>query len=111
MNDCVFCKIINKEIPAKLQYEDSDVVVFNNNEPVSENHLLIVPKKHIASFIELDETVFAMTKAAQKIIKDLNLSPGYKLVFNGGKYQSVPHVHWHLLAGKLELGDDILNQT
>lgn len=111
MDECIFCKIINDEVPRELLYEDLDCVVFKSNAPVAEHHLLVVPKKHISSFMELDDHVFSMTKVAQKMIKDLNILDGYKIVFNGGKYQAVPHVHWHLLAGNLEKNDDILDKT
>lgn len=111
MKDCVFCKIVNNGIPRNLVYEDSNVVVFNSYKPAAEFHLLIVPKKHISNFMELDDTILSMTHVAQKIITDKNISGGYKMIFNGGKYQEVPHVHWHLLAGKIEDEDDILNRT
>ena len=111
MDDCVFCKIIKGDIKVDFVYQDESCVVFNSNAPVAEHHLLVVPKKHISSFTELDEIILPMTKVAQKLISDLKISDGYKLVFNGGKYQSVPHLHWHLLAGKLEDENDILNKT
>jgi histidine triad (HIT) family protein len=102
MEDCVFCKLIKGEIPRKLEYEDDKVVAFKSNKPVAEVHLLIVPKKHISTFMELGDEILDMTKAAQKIIKDRNLNSGYRLCFNGGKYVEVPHVHLHLLAGKID---------
>ena len=102
MEDCVFCKIIKGEIPKKFEYEDEKVVVFYSNKPSAETHLLIIPKKHIPTFAELDGEIIDMTKAAQKIIKDMNLGDGYRLCFNGGKYLEVRHVHLHLLAGKID---------
>ena len=102
MEDCVFCKLIKGEIPRKLEYEDDRVVAFNSNKPVAEVHILIVPKKHIPTFMELGDEILDMTKAAQKIIKDKKLNSGYRLCFNGGKYVEVPHVHLHLLAGKID---------
>lgn len=102
MKDCVFCKIVKEEIEKIFLYQDSDFVVFKSNAPAAEHHLLIVPKSHINSFMELGNEILGMIKVAQKMVKDLNLSDGYKMIFNGGKYQEVPHVHWHLLAGKLE---------
>jgi histidine triad (HIT) family protein len=110
MEDCIFCKIIRDEIPRDLIFEDSEAVVFKSNRPAAEHHLLVVPKKHIGTFMELDNVILSMTKVAQGIIKKLNLSDGYKMIFNGGKYQEVPHVHWHILSGKLEDSDDILNK-
>ena len=102
MEDCIFCKLIKGDIPRKFEYEDDKVVAFNSNKPVAETHLLIVPKKHIPTFMELDEELSDMTKAAQKIIKSMNLGSGYRLCFNGGKYLEVQHVHLHLLAGKID---------
>lgn len=102
IDDCVFCKIIKGGIPREFEYEDDKVVIFSSNKPEAEIHLLVIPKKHIPSFLELDEVILDMTKAAQKIIKDMNLSDGYKLCFNGGKYLEVQHVHLHLLAGKID---------
>lgn len=106
MSDCIFCKIANHEAPAKLELETDSVVAFPSISPASETHILIVPKEHIESFLDLEElhkeTLMEMAKAAQKIIQEKNIAEGYKLIFNGGKYQSVPHIHWHLLAGNLE---------
>ena len=102
MENCVFCKIVKGEIPRKLEYEDDDVVAFYSNKPAAEVHLLIVPKKHVSTFMDLDDRILDMTKAAQKIIKDKNLLSGYRLIINGGNNQEVPHVHLHLLAGKID---------
>lgn len=113
MKDCVFCKIIKKEIPSEIVFEDSDVIVFKNIEPVADVHVLICPKQHVESFLKINNefNLDNMVKAAQKMIKDLKIESGYKLCINGGKYQSVPHLHWHLLAGNLEKNDDIINNT
>lgn len=109
MDDCVFCKIINKDIKVDFVFEDENCVVFKSNAPVAEHHLLAVPKKHISSFTELDEIILPMTKVAQKMVTDFKLKDGYKMVFNGGKYQEVMHVHWHILAGKFNNESDIIN--
>lgn len=101
MENCIFCKIIKGEMPTELIYKDNDVFVFKNIKPLATHHLLVVPTKHINNFMELGDDILNMTKIAQKIIKDLNIEDGYKLVFNGGKYQEIPHLHWHLLAGDL----------
>ena len=102
MEDCVFCKLIKGELPRKFEYEDDEVVAFKSNKPVAEVHILIVPKKHIPTFMELGDEIFCLKKVAQKIIKDRNLNDGYRLCFNGGKYVEDPHVHLHLLAGKID---------
>src|SRR3989339_1436806 len=96
--DCVFCKIINKEIPTKnIRYEDSDIIAFDSIDPVAKTHILIVPKKHIISFLEInDDYDFSkIIKAAQKIIVENKIELAYKLVFNGGKFQTIQHLHWH----------------
>lgn len=103
--DCVFCKIIDKEIPTKkVRYEDFDVIAFDSINPVAETHILIIPKKHIVSFLEINEDFdfSKIVKAAQKIIMENKIELAYKLVFNGGKFQTVPHLHWHLLSGDLK---------
>lgn len=111
MDECIFCKIVKGKSPAAVEYETDSVIVIKNINPVSEIHLLVIPKKHVSNFLELDnETVTDLTKVAQKVIRDKNLGDGYKLVINGGKYQAVPHFHWHLLSGRLEK-NDILNKT
>lgn len=113
MEDCIFCKIIKGELPSDKVYEDNDVIAFNNIEPVADTHILICPKKHIQNFLNISSK-FDFSKIVyviQKLINDKNIQDGYKLVINGGKYQSVPHLHWHLLAGNLEKNDDILNNT
>lgn len=113
MSDCIFCKITDGEAPAEIEFENENVIAFNSIEPVSKVHVLVVPKKHIANFLEIsaDNIVLEMTKVAQRIIDDKKIADGYKLVFNGGKYQAVPHLHWHVLGGALENKSDILNQT
>ena len=115
MNDCIFCKIVNGDVPSKKVFENSDVMAFETIQPVAEHHILIIPKKHISIFLELkedDKSIFIeMAKVAQEVIKIRKIENGYKLIFNGGKYQMVKHLHWHLLGGKLEDEDDILNKT
>ncbi len=112
MDSCIFCKIVQKQAPATIEYENDDVICFRNIAPVAQTHILIVPKIHIDSFATIDgATIAALTKGAQELINKLGIGGAYKLVVNGGKYQSVPHFHWHLLAGKLENEDDILHQT
>ena len=102
MEDCVFCKIVKGELPSTKEYEDDNVVVFKNIKPSAEIHLLIVPKKHVATFMDLTNEMDSLVHAAQQVIKDKDIGSGYKLVVNGGKYQEVPHFHLHLLAGKLK---------
>ncbi len=111
MDDCIFCKIVKREAPASIVYESDTVIAFKSIQPVSETHILIVPKDHVYSVTDFSDAnqFFSLLTAAQSIIADLQLEKGYKLVFNGGKYQAVPHAHWHLLGGTLEDKKDVLN--
>ena len=106
MADCVFCKIIKGESPASVELESDNVIAFKSFDPAAEYHFLIVPKKHIREFISLAQSDFdllsEMAETAQGIIKRHGLSGGYKMIFNGGKYPEMKHLHWHLLGGKLE---------
>lgn len=103
MDDCIFCKILNKEIPTEFIYEDDFCVIFKDINPKAATHLLIVSKKHIDSIAVLEESdsqiVGKMILAAKKIAKKLNLK-GYKLLFNVGKDggQEVFHIHLHLMS-------------
>lgn len=103
MAECIFCKIINSEVSTTTVGESAHVLAFADVSPSADTHILIVPKKHIETFMDLTDTLEwdEMRQMAQQLVEKLNLSSGYKLVFNGGKYQHVPHVHWHLLGGNL----------
>jgi len=112
MSDCVFCQIAKGTLSTNKFFENDQIIAFESNQPVAEIHTLVIPKKHINSFSELDgETIAAMLQAAQKVINEKNISTGYKTIFNGGKYQAIPHVHWHIIGGKLEDESDILQNT
>ncbi len=106
MTNCIFCKIINKEIPATVQYEDEQILAFNDIHPVAETHILIIPKVHIESAMHMSEAhkelSHHMLEVANKLAKEKGL-PGYKLHMNVGKEggQIVMHIHFHLLGGKM----------
>jgi histidine triad (HIT) family protein len=107
MTDCLFCRIANREIPASIVYEDQRVVAFNDINPQAPAHVLIIPKRHIASLNEIsvedDQLVGELVRRAAAIAKDLGLSGGgYRTVFNTNRDagQTVFHVHLHLLAGR-----------
>lgn len=101
MLDCIFCKIINKELKADIIYEDQDFIVFKDIKPKATVHLLIAPKKHIESLNELEDIDLAgkMLLLPQKLIQDRN----YKIQINTGKKagQIIDHLHLHLLSGKM----------
>lgn len=107
MTDCIFCKIANGVIPAKMVYEDDRFVVFPDIGPLYKTHLLIVPKRHIASVNEVDGAgnealagIFAVAKAAADKVGVAE--GGYRLTVNTGPHagQAVMHFHMHLLAGE-----------
>ena len=107
MNDCIFCKIVDKELPADILYEDNNVIVFKDIKPKAPLHILIVPKKHIPSINHLEledkELMGEMFLAAKKMAKKQGVAKtGYRLVFDTGKNagQTVDHLHLHLLGGK-----------
>ena len=106
MNDCIFCKIVNGEIPANFVYSDEDVAVFRDVNPQAPTHLLVIPKQHIASSAAVDKDSGVWDKllgCAVKIARELNLEQdGYRMVINTGSQggQTVPHLHLHLLAGR-----------
>lgn len=112
MLDCIFCKIVNKEMPAKIVYEDDKVVAFEDINPIAPIHILVIPKIHISSVNHLglkDKTLVGeLFLAAQKIARNKEVAKtGYRLSFNVGKDagQTVDHLHLHLIGGKkLPLG-------
>ena len=106
MADCLFCKIIKREIPASIVYEDDRIVVFNDINPQAPTHVLVVPKRHIESLNELaagdDGIVGEVVRRAAAIAKERGISAGgYRTVFNTNRDagQTVFHIHLHLLGG------------
>ena len=104
MGNCIFCKIINKEINAEFKYDDDNVVAFSDINPQAPVHILIVPKEHIENLNEASEYIIERCiVAAKKISDELGISrEGYRVVINcnssGG--QEVNHLHVHLLGGR-----------
>lgn len=104
MRDCVFCRIINKELPADIIYENDEISVFKDIRPSAPIHYLIVPKEHIESIMNLGdnhrEIVAKLIFIAKKTAENLKIK-GYKLVFNVGREggQIVDHLHLHFLGG------------
>jgi len=105
--DCLFCKIVNRELPADIVFEDDDLVAFNDISPQAPTHILIIPKTHFPTVNELTENEIdlpgrlvlrARALASEKGIAD----SGYRLIMNcnpeGG--QTVYHIHMHLLGGR-----------
>lgn len=101
MDTCIFCKIANKEIPKDFTYEDEDVMVFPDINPVKPIHLLIMPKKHIKDFLMINDErlMIKLNKTIQRMIKEQKLeTKGYRLVVHGGGAQIIDHLHIHLLG-------------
>lgn len=102
--DCIFCKIIKKEIPSDFIFEDKDIVAFKDIKPSAPVHYLIVPKEHIQSIAHLEgnhkEVLASMIYTAKSLAEKFGLR-GYKIVFNVGKEggQVIDHLHLHLLGG------------
>lgn len=106
MTDCLFCKIIQREIPSEIVYQDESITVFKDINPAAPVHLLVIPNKHIPSVPEMDQDdeiilgkLFSGAKAAaEKAGID---GTGYRLIINSGPdaHQEVFHLHMHLLGG------------
>lgn len=100
--DCIFCKIIQGKIKSKLLFENENVIAFSDINPIANVHILIVPKKHIESAFTISTNdggdLVEMFKVAANIAKEKALD-AFRLSFNAGRYQHVPHLHMHLLAG------------
>jgi histidine triad (HIT) family protein len=107
MADCLFCKIVTREIPGSIVYEDDQVLAFNDINPQAPTHVLLVPKRHIASLDDLtpgdDQIVGELARRAAAIARDRGIAAGgYRTVFNTNRDagQTVFHIHLHLLGGR-----------
>ena len=107
MSDCLFCKIIHREIPGSIVYEDQRVLAFNDINPQAPTHVLVVPKRHIPSLNELsvedDQILGELARRAAAIAKERGISAGgFRIVFNTNRDagQTVFHIHLHLLGGR-----------
>ena len=104
--DCIFCKIIAGDIPSAKVYEDESVYAFRDIQPQAPVHVLVVPKKHVASADEINgenaDLVAKIFAAIPKIAKAEGLTNGYRVITNCGEdgCQSVKHLHFHVLGGK-----------
>ena len=107
MNDCLFCRISAKKIPAKLVYEDRHAVAFEDIQPQAPVHVLIVPKKHISTSLDItdedDGLIGHLFRIAGQIAKEKGIAErGFRLLMNTNPEagQSVYHIHLHLLGGR-----------
>ena len=114
MSDCIFCKIANKEINSEFVYEDDEIIAFKDVNPQAPIHILVIPKKHIKSIIDLTDEdemlVGKMYTAVRKIAEEQGFKDdGFRVIVNCGENggQEVKHLHFHILAGK-KLGTKIV---
>lgn len=106
-NDCIFCKIASGKLPAEIYYEDEEIIAFRDIHPVAPTHLLIIPRRHIATANEFtgeeSALIGKLSITAARIAHELRVDQsGYRLVMNCHRDagQTVFHVHLHLLAGR-----------
>ena len=114
MEDCIFCKIIKKEIPAEIIYEDEEIIAFKDIHPAAPIHILVIPKTHILSLLEVEENSNIISKI-YSVINKITISEkfaeeGFRVIVNCGENagQEVGHLHFHILGGKY-LGPKIVH--
>ncbi len=107
MTDCIFCKIVNHEIPSEIVYEDEWVLAFRDIEPAAPTHVLVIPKVHIDNIVDLrlitDNLPVKIMEAIQKVTTDLKLRDnGFRVIVNYGQDagEAVHHLHFHIIAGR-----------
>lgn len=106
MENCIFCKIVRGEIPSSKVYEDGEILIFKDINPIAKVHLLCIPKEHFAYLSELNEERSALLgrtlKKVAELAPSLGLKDGYRVVVNQGESagQTVHHLHLHLLGGE-----------
>lgn len=105
MEQCLFCRIVNREVPATVVYEDQSVIAFNDIYPQAPIHIVIIPKAHYTSVLDVQQDDIIVSKivnAANTIAKTLNVdTKGFRLINNCGTDggQTIGHMHFHFLAG------------
>jgi histidine triad (HIT) family protein len=107
MSDCLFCKIVARQIPGAIVYEDSRILAFDDINPQAPTHVLIVPKRHVSSLNDLsaedDQLVGELVRRAAAIAKERGIAAGgFRVVFNTNRDagQTIFHIHLHLLGGR-----------
>lgn len=104
-DNCIFCKIINKELPSTVEFEDDDIIVFRNINPMAPVHVLIVPKKHIINLSVVEEAdkelLGKILLTAKMMAQKLGIIDAFRVAVANGKMaaQSVFHIHFHLTGG------------
>lgn len=107
MDDCIFCKIIKREIPSSIVYEDNEIIAFRDVNPQAPIHILVIPKKHISSLVDLKEedeiVVGKIYTVINKIAEQEGIDKkGFRVIVNCGEDggQEVKHLHFHILGGR-----------
>ncbi|MHB9093222.1 MAG: histidine triad nucleotide-binding protein [Eubacteriales bacterium] len=107
MQDCIFCKIVRKEIPSQIVYEDDRVLVFKDINPLAPVHALIIPKEHLTNLLDINEDnvdlIGHIHLVANKLARDAGIAEkGYRVVTNCNKEggQIIFHLHYHLIGGE-----------
>jgi histidine triad (HIT) family protein len=104
--DCIFCRIADGAIPARVVFADEHVVAFHDVAPKAPTHVLVIPRRHIATLYDAGaddaELLGRLNRTAIEVARELGLKDGFRLVFNCGEHagQSVFHLHLHLLGGR-----------
>lgn len=104
--ECVFCRIIAREIPAKLLHEDDQAIAFTDISPKAPTHVLVVPKKHLKGLSASGDQDIALLghlqRVAARLAEKAKLDKGFRVVTNNGPWagQTVDHLHYHLLGGR-----------
>ena len=108
--DCLFCKIVRGEIPSRKVYEDADMLAFHDIHPLAPVHFMIIPKQHIASLAECDESHQAILgkilAKAPRLAREQGSTDGFRVIINTGRVgrQEVYHLHVHVIGGQEALG-------
>lgn len=107
MSACIFCRVVRKELPAQVVYEDEGVLAFRDIDPKAPTHVLIIPKMHLGSLMEMTDAEAPLLGGIHRVIREiagtLDLAKsGFRVVINNGDNagQAVGHVHFHLLGGR-----------
>ncbi len=107
MQNCLFCKIVNREVPARIVFEDERVLAFEDIDPKAPVHILIIPKKHFATLLDVPEDegdlIWHLLKVARGVARTKNIAErGFRIVSNCNPEsgQSVYHLHVHMLGGR-----------
>lgn len=104
--DCIFCKIINKEIPSTIVYEDDEILAFKDITPQAPVHIIVIPKKHIGKITDIEKQDEAVIGKIYSVINKIAVEQGiaeegFRVIINCGENggQEVKHIHFHLLGG------------